>query len=159
VQKLTDMTGQEVNASAIWTLFRTEYLEAAEPMTYVSHHLYEHGSSQRIALTVNLFGQKVSLHGEGNGPIDAMLQALRVRAKLHSYEERSMGQGADATAVAFAELVADGLPGTTFGVGMHQNIVTAPVLAIISAVNRTYAKLEDDDKAAFFGIENVSSVS
>ncbi|HJV50254.1 MAG TPA: alpha-isopropylmalate synthase regulatory domain-containing protein, partial [Noviherbaspirillum sp.] len=69
-----------------------------------------------------------------------------------AYEERAVGHGADATAVAYVEVVADGVPGSTFGVGMHQNIVTASVLAVISGINRAYGKLEQGDKAGFFQV-------
>jgi 2-isopropylmalate synthase len=157
VQALTDMTGQEVSAQDIWTLFREEYLELHEPLHYVSHHLFEHGQCQGMELTVTLFERQITLRGEGNGPIDALLHALRVPVKLHSYEERAMGKGADATAVAYAEIVADGLPGSTFGVGMHQNIVTAPVLAVLSGLNRVYAKLDDRDKARFFRVQEAAA--
>ncbi|HJV79544.1 2-isopropylmalate synthase [Noviherbaspirillum sp.] len=152
VQKLTDMTGQEVSAQDIWTLFREEYLESVEPLRYVSHRLFEHAQRQGVELTVKLFEQEITPRGEGNGPIDALLHALRVPARLHAYEERAVGHGADATAVAYVEVVADGVPGSTFGVGMHQNIVTASVLAVISGINRAYGKLEQGDKAGFFQV-------
>ncbi len=153
VQELTDLTGQEVTAKDIWTLFREEYLETAEPLQYVSHHLFEHGQRQGVELKVKLFEREVSLRGEGNGPIDALLQALHVPARLHSYEERATGHGADASAAAFAEIVADGMPGSTFGVGIHQNIVTASVLAVISGINRAFGKLARDDQAGFFRLQ------
>ena len=150
VQSLTDTTGSEVVAADIWSLFSKEYFAAREPVIYVDHHLFEHGRAQGMHLTVKLFGREVTLDGEGNGPIDALLHALRVQAKLHSYEERAMGHGADATAVTFAEIVADQIPGTVFGVGMHANIVTASVLAVISGLNRMYAKLSAENRPAFF---------
>ena len=158
VQSLTDSTGGEVVAADIWTLFSKEYFAAREPVIYVDHHLFEHGRAQGMQLTVKLFGREVTLDGEGNGPIDALLHALRVQAKLHSYEERAMGQGADATAVTFAEIVVDQVPGTVFGVGMHANIVTASVLAVISGLNRMYAKLPVENRAGFFrAIERVGA--
>ena len=150
VQSLTDTTGGEVVAADIWSLFSQEYFAAREPVIYVDHHLFENGRAQGMHLTVKLFGREMTLDGEGNGPIDALLHALRVQAKLHSYEERAMGQGADATAVTFAEIVADQVPGTVFGVGMHANIVTASVLAVISGLNRMYAKLPAENRTSFF---------
>ena len=158
VQTLTDTTGGEVVAADIWALFSKEYFAEREPVVYVDHHLFEHGRAQGLHLTVKLFGREVTLDGEGNGPIDALLHALRVQAKLHSYEERAMGQGADATAVTFAEIVVDQIPGTVFGVGMHANIVTASVLAVISGLNRMYAKLPPENRDGFFrAIERVGA--
>ena len=159
VQRLTDMTGQEVTAADIWSLFREEYLETVEPVQYVSHHLFERGQSQGIDVTVIMSGREVVLRGQGNGPIDALIRALGVQATVHSYEERAAGHGADATAVAYVEMVAAGVPGTTFGAGMHQNIVTASVLAIVSGINRIHEKLDDGGKAGFFRLgEKASSV-
>jgi 2-isopropylmalate synthase len=150
VQKLTDMTGQEVTAADIWSLFREEYLETVEPVQYVSHHLFEPGKGQGIDVKVMMFGRERVLRGQGNGPIDALIHALGVQATVHSYEERAAGHGADATAVAYVEMMTAGVPGTTFGAGMHQNIVTASVLAVVSGVNRLYDKLDDSGKAGFF---------
>jgi 2-isopropylmalate synthase len=97
-----------------------------------------------------MFGRERMLRGQGNGPIDALIHALGVQATVHSYEERAAGHGADATAVAYVEMMTAGVPGTTFGAGMHQNIVTASVLAVVSGVNRLYDKLDDSGKAGFF---------
>jgi 2-isopropylmalate synthase len=84
------------------------------------------------------------LRGSGNGPIDALIAAfatvVRAPVRVHHYEERATGQGADATAIAFAELACDAVPGSTFGVGMHANLVTASIRAVISGINRIYGR-------------------
>ncbi len=152
VQKMTDSTGQEASAEDIWRLFSAEYFEAHQPLRYLSHRLFERGPRQGIALTVELFGAEMTLRGEGNGPIDALLHALHTPARLQSYEERAMGQGSDATAVAFAELATGGLPGAIFGAGMHPNIVTASVLAVISGLNRICLRLPETGHATFFNV-------
>jgi 2-isopropylmalate synthase len=46
---------------------------------YVEHHLFEHGSAQGIRLSVEIDGRVHLLAGEGNGPIDAAVHALRWR--------------------------------------------------------------------------------
>lgn len=142
VQQLTDTSGQEVRAADIWKLFAQQYFEPAVPFEYVTHHLREIGDEQGIELMVKAEGVERTLSGRGNGPIAAVIDALKVPARLHDYEERAIGHGADAAAVAFAEFVIDGLPGSTFGAGMHRNIVTASVLAILSGLNRACAKLD-----------------
>jgi 2-isopropylmalate synthase len=68
-------------------------------MRYVEHHLFEHGEAQGIRLTIEIDGRVHLLAGEGNGPIDAAVHALRsigVGVQVRSYEERSMaGKGSD----------------------------------------------------------------
>lgn len=150
IQKVTDETSSEVKAADIWRIFSEEYLQAHTPIEYVGHHLFEDGTRQGIRLQVKRFGQALTLTGEGNGPIDALLDALSVRVTLQNYEEKAISQGADAKAVAFAEVTTDELPGAAFGVGIHSNIVTASIMAVISGVNRIYDKSSVDARKMFF---------
>lgn len=136
VQRLTDETGQEVDAHQLWTLFGREYLEADAPIRYVAHHLFEAGSRQGIRIEAEVKGRAVEFVGEGNGPVEAAVAAIGVPIRVQSFEERSMGEGADAAAMCIVEVAMDGMAGSRFGAGMHRNTVTASVRAIISAANR-----------------------
>ena len=140
VQRVTDVSGGEMSAGEIWQTFESEYLAAESPFAYVEHHLFEHGDQQGISLTVRRGEVSQVFSGVGNGPIDAAIHALASDVKLLDYEERAIGEGSDARAVAFVELAAEGLAGSQYGVGMHPNIVTASILAIFSAVNRIAAR-------------------
>ena len=151
VQQLTDGSGQEVRAADIWKLFAQQYFETTAPFVYVTHHLREVGDEQGIELVLKVDGVERTLSGRGNGPIAAALDALGVPARVHDFEERAIGHGADAAAIAFVECVIDGVPGTTFGAGMHRNIITASLLAVISGLNRAAGKLDAGARAAFTG--------
>jgi 2-isopropylmalate synthase len=150
VQKITDDTGREVSAASLWELFNDEYTRVADPIEYVKHHLSETDGRESIELTVKIQGEHRVLRGEGNGPLDALMQAVRVPVKIQHYEERATGQGADATAVAFCEVATDSVPGTTFGVGIHPNLVTASIRSVISGINRIYARTEGNVRDTFF---------
>lgn len=139
VQRLTDETGQEVDAHQLWTLFGREYLEADAPIRYVAHHLFEAGSRQGIRIEAEVNGRAVEFVGEGNGPVEAAVAAIGVPIRVQSFEERSMGEGADAAAMCIVEVATEGVAGSRFGAGMHRNTVTASVRAIISAANRAGA--------------------
>lgn len=141
VQRLTDETGQEVDAHQSWTLFGREYFEAAAPIRYVAHHLFEVGSRQGIRIETEVNGRRVEFVGEGNGPVEAAVAAIGVPIRVQSFEERSMGEGADAAAVCVVEVAMDGVTGSCFGAGMHRNTVTASVCAIVSAANRAVARV------------------
>ncbi|MCB4811265.1 2-isopropylmalate synthase [Methylovorus menthalis] len=146
VQKLTDTTGQEVSAEGIWQLFEAEYLFAKEPLHYVGHELTEHAGRQHIKLTMRLHGETLVREGEGNGPIDALVHALGYPVNILDYEERAMTGGADAQAVAFAELGMTGIAGSVYGAGLHQNLVTSSILAVVSGINRLYSKLDEQGR-------------
>lgn len=144
VQRQADAHGGEVTPGELWTLFSREYLETKRPLLYASHQLLDRADGQGIRLNVGVEKTVASLTGEGNGPIDAAVHALGLPLTLHSYEERAMGRGADAKAAAFVEVSMEGVPGMTFGVGLHDNIVTATILAVISGVNRLLGKAPKD---------------
>lgn len=142
VQRHTDAHGGEMSAADIWALFARTYLEAATPVRYVEHHLFEHGKMQGIRLAVEVNGVPHLLTGEGNGPIDATVHALRgigIDVQVRSYEERATspsGDAGEAMACAFLELARQGDSAERYGVGMDANIVTASIKAIVGGVNR-----------------------
>jgi len=145
VQEVTDASGKEVTADDIWSIFDREYLSDDGRYAYTAHHLVEDSTSKSVDLKseIRIDGQRQSLHGEGNGPIDAFVSALSKTAGVNiaviDYHEHAIGAGADAAAVTYIELrVADGKGGgrTLFGVGRDANIVTASLKAIVSGLNR-----------------------
>ena len=148
VQAVTDATGKELSSEQIWEMFQQEYLQQeTSPYCYVSHQLAtlrEHPEIQRLTLRVKRQGQGSLLTGEGNGPIDALVNALGFRFDVLSYEEHSIGTGSNARAMSCVEITTPART-TLFGVGMHENIVTASLLAILSAVNRALQKNLLDD--------------
>jgi 2-isopropylmalate synthase len=85
-----------------------------------------------------------AIRGEGNGPIDAFVSALRsaLGVDLHvlDYSEHSLGKGAKAQAVAYVQAqLADDI---SYGVGRHESILTASMLAVLSAANRLRKRAE-----------------
>jgi 2-isopropylmalate synthase len=147
VQAVTDATGKELSSEQIWSLFQSEYLNDKGTYVYGAHQLASMRDQQgleRLTLKLKCHGQGTLLHGEGNGPIDAIVDALGLRFDVLSYEEHSMGTGSGARAVAFVEITTPARA-TLFGVGLHENIVTASLLAVLSAVNRAMQRGLLDD--------------
>ncbi len=149
VQQHSDTHGGEMSAADIWQLFSSTYLETAAPVRYREHRLFEHDGAQGIQLGVEIAGVPHLLTGEGNGPIDAAVHALRsagIHLQIRSFEERSMspaGEGSNASACAFIE-IAQTTANTSielYGVGMDTNILTASIKAIVSAANRGTAAI------------------
>ncbi|WRL48965.1 2-isopropylmalate synthase [Aromatoleum evansii] len=142
VQKHADTHKGEVTAADIWRLFSETYLANDQSVRYVEHHLFEHDAAQGIRLTLEVNGQPQILVAEGNGPIDAAVRALHgigIDLQVRSYEERSFGSSAqcgDARAYALIEVARPGAAGDCFGVGIDENIVTASIKAMVSALNR-----------------------
>jgi 2-isopropylmalate synthase len=136
VQREADALETEMTSQQLWKLFEGTYLAADDSVVYHGHHLFESGAEQGIELDITLLGQRRQLRGTGNGPIDATVNALALPIRIDNYEERALGHGADASALAIVEAARDGVPGNRFGAGRHANIVTASVLAVLSAARR-----------------------
>jgi 2-isopropylmalate synthase len=142
VQEIADASGKELSSRDIWQAFERTYLDAAGPFEFVDHRTVPdtHASEQRnLTATVKIDGAARELHGGGNGPIAAYVDALAREAgidmRVVDYSEHAVSHGADATAIAYVE-ARDAQGRSLFGVGMHHNIVTASLRAVTSAANR-----------------------
>jgi 2-isopropylmalate synthase len=138
VQQVTDATGKELSSTELWSLFNAEYLQQQGAYEYRMHQLtteQDGSDNERLSIKLSYHGQGAAFTGRGNGPINALVDALGLQCDVLSYEEHSMGSGSDAKAVAFVEITTPARI-TLFGVGVHGNIVSASLLAVLSAVNR-----------------------
>jgi 2-isopropylmalate synthase len=142
VQAAADITGKELSSQELWDLFTREYLTPRQPIVYRSHQLAastDGADTERLSLQVEREGRAETWHGQGSGPIDAMVKAIGLPFDVLSYEEHSRGEGSGAKAVSYIEITTRSRR-TLFGAGMHSNIITASLLAILSAVNRAIAQ-------------------
>jgi 2-isopropylmalate synthase len=146
VQAEADRCGGEIAASRLWELFEAAYLDPAEPVAYLRHRLFDSGEEQGIELTLRLGGREAVLTGAGNGPIDAAVSALNLPLVLYGYEERSLGQGANAKAAAFVEVSLGGGGATVYGVGVHENILTASIASVVGAAGRLLAAASEPER-------------
>jgi len=138
VQAAADITGKELTSQEIWDLFSREYLASRVPYIYRSHQLAastDGADTERLTVQIDNGGHLETWLGAGSGPIDAMVKAIALPFDVLSYEEHSRGQGSTAKAVSYIEITTRSRR-TLFGAGMHPNIITASLLALLSAVNR-----------------------
>ncbi len=145
VQELSDRSGREVEAHEIWRAFQREYLEVDAPLRFLDYAIAsdtEDSSRMHGTLTVVVDGAERELRGTGNGPIDALKDALGQAGlndfRLTHYSEHALGQGTDSTAIAYIQ-IARGDGTQRFGAGTNPNIAKASALALISALNRSLA--------------------
>lgn len=144
IQRVTDETGSEVTSGAVYKIFSKEYLEQDRPWKLVRHRISgdpHAGSGHQFSIEADIEENGVvrHLHGKGDGAIAAFVDALGMPVRIMDYNEHAIGTGTDTRAASYVELrVGDSATG--FGVGIHQDIVTASFLAILSAVNRHAAQ-------------------
>jgi 2-isopropylmalate synthase len=139
---MVERSGTEITADQIWAAFEATYLEPDQPLGLVHHPTVTtagEAGETTIEAPVRVGNAERLAKGTGNGPIAAFVDALRrdagITVSVLDYYEHAMGGGADASAVAYVEVkVGDGK--VRWGVGIHPNIVSASLRAVVSAVNR-----------------------
>ena len=137
VQKHSEHHETEMTSRQLWALFDATYLEqSTDDFKYVKHHLKDATQGQAIELELKVNGKDVVCTGIGNGPVAAAVNALNLPIEIVAFEEKSIGGGADAKAIAIVEATMPGVPGSRFGVGVHENIVIASLMAVVSATRR-----------------------
>jgi len=141
VQELTEGEAGEIEPSEIWSAFRREYLDREEPyllQNYTSVTAADGGDEQVVEMRVR--GEVQAFKGHGNGPVAAFIEGMRQAGadiRVLDYSEHALSSGGDALAVAYVECDVAGE--TIWGVGIHANIVTASLRAVVSAANRAEA--------------------
>ena len=151
VQRQAEASETEIDSEAIWALFRKAYFDPLHDGScgygydYVAHELSEGPDGDQLHLRLNdrSTGQRIDAAGRGNGPIAATVAALDSSMRVDGYEQRSLGSGADARSMAIVEVAHPAVAGSRFGVGVHESIATASVLAMLCAFNRLRAEIPD----------------
>ena len=144
IQDITEDTGGEVTGQAIFNEFASEYLDTSEPYRLNGYEAAQnHKGDDQTLLTARMSnaGESVVVQGTGSGSLDAFVHGLRdafgVDMRVLDYHEHAKGGGADATAVAYVQAKIGALE--IWGCGMHTDITTASMRAIVSAMNRAEA--------------------
>ena len=143
IQKVADDSGKEISPSDVWEKFQSTYLNDSGAYEFIEHNINSHANadgtqSDEIKIGLKVNSQLISIEGMGNGPIDAMIDALKnhfsMDIKISDYHQHAISSGSDAKAVAYSELLLNGQ--SVWGVGIHQNTVIAGLQSVISGLNR-----------------------
>jgi 2-isopropylmalate synthase len=139
VQAISEASGGEVTAEKIWEVFKGEYIDRRSPFAHRGHKDDSDEEGNRLTATVTKEGVDHLVSGVGSGPIEAFIDGFQrefgIEVRITDYAEHAIGNGADASAICFVEAKI-GDAHSVFGAGMHGNIVSASLKAIVSAVNR-----------------------
>jgi 2-isopropylmalate synthase len=140
VQEESERRGGEIGSAEIHALFLDRFVADQEPVRLLGYRLSRNGHD-RIEVRLEEEGVVRTLAGEGDGAISAFVDAwVRFsgqRLAVLDYAEHALSEGTDAQAAAYVRLDLDGEP--VAGVALDQDVVSASLKALISAVNRARA--------------------
>lgn len=142
VQVMSDDLGRELTSADIWDAFQQRYFITVDgKYTLVKHQekMVKDGGGKRLFTgRIKMGDEEYTVQGRGNGIISAMVngisETLGITIDILDYSEHAIGSGSDARAVAYVECSTNGQD-KIFGVGISQDVATASIRAILSAVN------------------------
>ena len=147
IQVIAEAQG-EVSPETIMEKFREEYLtyktEREYPFEFTSCKLSDVDDTPcgdtLAKISFKYKGEEKYVEVTGNGPIDAVKQALHTQAgvnfKILDYTEHALGEGSNAKAAAYVNVLDLDTGKATYGVGQSTNITRASIRAVFSALNR-----------------------
>lgn len=142
VQGVTDEEGRELSPDEILAIFNKTYFDAHEHVSFVDVTVESLKKISTCTLIYNYKGKEIVASGQGNGPIDACKNALMKDYEnaftINSYSEHSCGDKSSAKAIAYIEIQTKEIL-SCFGVGIDDDIATASIKAMFSALNRTFS--------------------
>ena len=142
IQGITDRTGKEMTSSNIYDEFDATYLGLDGPYLLNGFEVAQNSQGEdRTLLTARVTenGESKVVQGSGSGSLSAFVSGLEdlvgTELRVLDYHEQAKGTGRDAVAVTFVEMQIDGQE--LWGCGVHADITTSSMRAVISAVNRS----------------------
>jgi 2-isopropylmalate synthase len=156
VQRETDMLGRELQAAEIKDLFVDAYhLEKNPRFHLVDYDISADRSAspappapgktassrnlrRKFKGVIDIDGNEYDISGIGNGALSSLANALRglgIDLEIADYKEHSIGAGRDVKAATYIETTATGSQQKVWGVGVHQDVVQASLIALLSAAS------------------------
>ena len=153
MKHVSDVNHKELPAEKLHEIFLKEYVNRKDKIVLKdatferlpqTESLGDNGI--RADVQAEAGGRIYELSGEGNGRLDAIMNALRkgpyrIDCDFVTYEEHALESESNARAAAYVALK-DKKGSMHWGVGVHNDIIYASVNALLSAINRALAQNE-----------------
>jgi 2-isopropylmalate synthase len=159
IQTMAEDTGTEITPAEMWAAFSADYLAEQPSIELVSYDTTNTDTGTMLVAKVHVNGRDRTLSGTGNGPVAALVHALRTEFDLPlevlDFNEHAVGAGTDAAAVAYVE-ARDGDGTVRWGVGVHESVLTASLRAVVGAFTRLHPSLSRRSSASRLDTEPVA---
>ena len=142
VQKIADKTGEEITSDMIWNIFNENFI-LESPFSLFDFNT--DGASRKsdleiINAKIKFNDEIVNFSSQGNGPISAFVNGMRenfdLKFTLEDFGQNTRSATSKAEASAYVELKINNGTKSIFGCGIDTSITLAPIIAVISAINK-----------------------
>lgn len=136
VQSAAEAQEKELPADAIWELFQQHYLRSDDGYQLKGFNL-QVSDEDVLHATLQRDGEVFTIQATAAGVLDAFVKAMSEHSgsaiDILDYQEHALGQGSAEKAVAYIQLKCGET--RSVGVAISEDIVTACLRAVLSAVN------------------------
>lgn len=138
VKSVSDHLHKELMPEEVYAVFAENYLNISTPLELLDYHFVRNHDVFKVVLTVKYNGWEQDVTATGNGRLDAVSNAVKkltgMQYTLTTYQEHALDKGSTARAVSYVGIeMQDGK--TVWGAGVHEDIIAASIMGLISAVN------------------------
>ena len=142
IQKIADTTGNEITSDIIWKTFSENFIIDG-PFTLIDFNV--EGSNRETNLEIintkiKYKDELFEFSSQGNGPISAFVNGIRenfdLQFTLEDFGQNTRSATSKAEAAAYVQLKVENGQKSIFGCGINTSITLAPILAVISALNK-----------------------
>ena len=141
IYDLADQQGRELDADEIRDAFYALFANIESPLALKDYELV-HSTTEKgrvdCTATIVIRGEELTLHGIGNGPINAFVHAIETAGlkdvKVTDYRSHAIRGGSDASAAAYVQLQHDD-GRILWGCGIDPSIEMAGLKALVTAWN------------------------
>ena len=142
VQKIADETGNEITSDIIWQTFDENFIikNPFELIDFKVEGANRETNLEIINAKVNYKNQVIEFSSQGNGPISAFVNGMRenfdLQFTLEDFGQNTRSATSKAESAAYVELKFNNGKNSIFGCGIDTSITVAPILAVLSAINK-----------------------
>ena len=139
VKDFSDHTHKELKPDEVLDIFTREYVNISAPLTVNDCHFVRKGDLIKAMLTVTYNGEEKDISADGNGRLDAVSNAFKRNLGIAysnlTYHEHALESGSTSRAVTYVSITDDSGK-QHWGAGVHEDIITSSVQALVSAINK-----------------------
>jgi 2-isopropylmalate synthase len=142
IQKIADTTGNEITSDIIWKTFSENFIIDG-PFTLIDFNVEGANRESNLEIINSKIKYKNKIYefsSQGNGPISAFVNGIRenfdLQFTLEDFGQNTRSATSKAEAAAYVELKIENGQRSIFGCGINTSITLAPILAVLSALNK-----------------------
>ena len=142
VQKIADKTGNEITSNIIWQTFNENFIvkKPFELIDFKVEGANRETNLEIINAKVSYKNKIIQFSSQGNGPISAFVNGVRenfdLQFTLEDFGQNTRSATSKAESAAYVELKFNNGQNSIFGCGIDTSITVAPIIAVISAINK-----------------------